>query len=60
MRVVANPVLMRMAMLLMFMVVVFATGVWFMVRMRKQATVNLAAPTPRAENAPAFAVATRA
>jgi PAS domain-containing protein len=49
---------MRMAMLLVFVVVVFVTGVWFIVRMRKQMAVSLASPSPRAENAPGFAVAT--
>jgi PAS domain-containing protein len=57
-RLVANPVMMRMALLLVFVISAFVMGVWFIVRIRKQVAVNLGAPTPRADNAPAFAVAT--
>src|SRR5438874_1654163 len=57
-RLLTNPVVMRMALLLIFVASVFILGVWFMRRMREDVMVNLDPPTPRADAAPAFAMAT--
>ena len=57
MKLLANPVVLRMALLFVFAVTLFIFGVWFMRRLRKGMVEELNVPTPRADNAPAFAVA---
>jgi PAS domain-containing protein len=56
-KLLANPVILRMALLFVFAVSLFILGVWFMRRLRKEMIEDLSVPTPRADNAPAFAVA---
>ena len=58
MKLLANPVLVRMVLLLVFAASVFIVGVWFIRRLRKEMVADLSSPTPRVDNAPAFAVAT--
>jgi PAS domain-containing protein len=57
-KLLANPVILRMALLFVFAVAMFILGVWFMRRLRKEMVEDLSVSTPRADNAPAFAVAT--
>ncbi len=57
MKLFANPVMVRMVLLLVFAASLFIIGVWLMRRLRKEMVGEISAPTPRADNAPAFAVA---
>jgi PAS domain-containing protein len=57
-RLLANPVILRMALLFVFAASLVILGVWVMRRLRKEMVEDLNLPTPRADNAPAFAVAT--
>ncbi len=54
----ANPFVLRLVVLLVFVASVLIAGVWAIRRMRKQMAVKLGAEPPRADQAPAFAVAT--
>lgn len=58
MKLLPNPVTVWMALLLVFSAAVFIIGVWFIRRLRKEMAADTSSPTPRADNAPAFAVAT--
>ena len=58
MKLLANPAILRMALLFVFVASMFILGVWFMRRLRKGMVEDLSVPTPRADNAPAFALAT--
>lgn len=57
MKLLANPVVVKMVLAFVFAASVFILGVWFIRRLRKEIAPDLSAPTPRADNAPAFAVA---
>lgn len=58
MNLLANPVLLRMIMLLLFAASAFVMGVWFIRRMRREMMADLSTPAPRVEREPAFVVAT--
>lgn len=58
MKLLANPVILRMALLFIFAASMFILGVWIMRRLRKEMVEDLSVPAPRADNAPAFALAT--
>ena len=58
MKLLANPVLVRMVLLLVFAASMFILGVWFIRRLRKEMVADVSPSTPRADNVPAFAVAT--
>lgn len=57
MKLLANPVFVRMVVLFVFIAAMFIVGVLVMRRMRKGMVVDLSTPTPRADNAPAFTMA---
>jgi PAS domain-containing protein len=57
-RLLANPVIMRMVLLFIFVAAMFVLGVLLIRRLRKGMVEDLSVPTPRADNAPAFALAT--
>ncbi len=58
MKLLANPVVLRMALLFVFAVSMLVLGVWFIRRLRKEMVEKRSVPAPRVDNAPAFAVAT--
>lgn len=58
MKLLANPVLVRMVLLLLSAAAMLILGVWIMRRLRKEIVAEVSSPTPRADNAPAFAVTT--
>ncbi len=57
MKFFANPVMVKMVLLLVFTASLFILGVWLIRRMRKEVEADLSAPVPRVDNAPAFAMA---
>jgi PAS domain-containing protein len=57
-KLIANPVMVRIALLLVFVAAVFILGVWVIRRLRREMVAETSSPAPRADNAPAFAVAT--
>ncbi len=58
MRFLGNPLFLRMMLMSFMAASVFVVGIWAMRRMRKEVASDFAAPTPRADHASAFAVAT--
>lgn len=59
MKLLANPLMLRMALVLVVSASMFVLGVWFIRRLRTEmANTGLSAPAPRTDNAPAFTVAT--
>jgi PAS domain-containing protein len=57
-KLLANPVVLRMALLFVFAASMLILGVWFIRRLRKEMVEERSVPAPHVDNAPAFAVAT--
>ena len=57
MRLLANPVILRMVLVFVLAASLFILGVWIMRRLRTGMVEDVSESTPRADNAPAFAVA---
>jgi PAS domain-containing protein len=56
-KLLANPVVVKMVLTFIFAASVFILGAWFIRRLRREMAPDLSVSTPRADNAPAFAVA---
>jgi nitrogen fixation/metabolism regulation signal transduction histidine kinase len=56
-KLLANPLIVRMVLALVFVVAMFIGGVLVIRRLRKGMMVDMSVPTPRADNVPAFTVA---